>query len=146
MFWDVLRNIKKNKRGATIVEFAFAAPVILLLTFGFFEYCMVLFTQGVLHYSAQEATRYALVNFDSGNLDPAYLSAIKQDIKDKAKESLTLIDDSKISAIDVSVIANAADQTKTVGVNISYSYHLALPLLPQSNFTLRGSSESFLIQ
>ncbi len=146
MFKGLLRKIRKNPRGATALEFAFAAPIILFMTFGFFEFALILFTQGILHYSAGEATRYAMVNFDVGNLNADYITTVKQGIKSAAKDSFIMIDESKISNFDISVIVDPADQTKTVNVTIDYSYSMIMPLMPGSTFTMTGESKSFLVQ
>lgn len=146
MFLGLLAKIRKNSRGVAMVEFAFAAPVILFLTFGFFELALVLFTQGVLHYSAEQATRYAMVNFDAGNLDDAYIATVKLGIKNAAIESFVLVDDNKIQNFDISVIVDPSDQTKTVNVTIDYNYSMVMPLMPGTNFILTGSSKSFLVQ
>ncbi|MBL4767480.1 MAG: pilus assembly protein [Rhodobacteraceae bacterium] len=140
------KNIRKNTRGATMVEFAFAAPIILFMTFGFFEFALVLFTQGVLHYSAEQATRYAMVNFDVGNLEDDYITEVKQGIKGAAIDSFVLIDEAKIANFDVSVVVDPSDQTKTVNVTIDYNYSMIMPLMPGSSFIMTGSSKSFLVQ
>ena len=146
MLAGLLRKIRQSSQGATALEFAFAGPIIMLLTFGFFEFSMVLFTQGILSYSAEQATRYAMVNFEQDNLDEDYLTTIQLGIKNKARESFILIDNEKIEDIDVSVVADPADNTKTVSVTITYNYSMIMPFLDRSNFTLRGASESFLVQ
>ncbi len=141
-----LNKISKNNDGATMIEFAFAAPVIILLSFGFFQFCHILFTQAILDFSAAEATRYAMVNFDEGNIDDAYIYEIKLAIRTAAEESFTLIDNSKVTDFDVVVVTDPSDMTKTVGVTIQYNYALMIPFLPFSTIVLRGSSESFLVQ
>ncbi len=133
-------------RGATMVEFAFAGPVLLLLTFAFFEFSLMLFTQGVLHYSAEQATRFAMVNLEQNNLDPNYLAAAKVKIQDRAKQSFILIDQEKITNFNVDVIVDPDDNTKTVSITIDYNYTMIMPYLSQSTFTMTGKSESFLVQ
>lgn len=146
MFSRLLKKIRKSSRAATMIEFAFAAPIILFLTFGFLEFSLVLFTQGILHYSAEQATRYAMVNFDAGNLDDAYIAEVKLGIKSAAIESFVLIDESKIANFDISVVVDPADQTKTVNVTIDYNYSMIMPLLSGSTFIMTGTSKSFLVQ
>lgn len=143
---NLRKNLGKNTRGVAMIEFAFAAPIILLITFGFFEFSLVLFTQGVLHYSAEQATRYAMVNFDVGNLDDDYITEVKQGIKSAAIDSFILIDEDKIANFDINVVVDPSDQTKTVNVTIDYNYSMIMPLLSGSSFTLTGSSKSFLVQ
>lgn len=146
MFSRLLKKIRKSSRGVTAIEFAFAAPIILFVTFGFFEFALVLFTQGVLHYSAEQATRYAMVNFDAGNLDVDYITQVKLDIKNAARENFILIDEDNITNFDINVVVDLSDQTKTVNVNIDYDYSMIIPLMPESTFTISGTSKSFLVQ
>ncbi len=142
----ILNKLRKYDDGSAAVEFSLALPVIMLLTFGFFEFCLVLFTQGVLDSSAEEATRYAMVNFEQDNLDADYITGIKSDIKAVAKDSFIMIDESKISDFDVEVITNNSDATKTVSISIDYEYSLSMPFIDDLTFTMTGSSESFLVQ
>lgn len=146
MFTGLIKRIKKSSRGATALEFAFVAPVILLMTFGFFEFSMILFTQGILHHSAAEATRFAMVNFDAGNLSADYITSVKLRIKSAAVDNFILIDESKITNFDVSVVVDPADQTKTVNVTIDYNYSMIMPLMPGTSFNMKGESKSFLVQ
>ncbi|PHZ83545.1 TadE/TadG family type IV pilus assembly protein [Paremcibacter congregatus] len=146
MFTLPFKKLKKDTSGATMIEFAFAGPVLLLLTFGFFEFCRALFIQGVLNYSAEQATRYAMVNFEQNNVDQNYLDSVAIQIKNHARDSFILIDENKITDFDVTVAVNPGDMTKTVSIAIDYNYSMIMPLVPQSTFTLTGKSESFLIQ
>jgi len=146
MFYKMFKKIRHDARGATMVEFAFAAPVLLILTFGFFEFSRVLFTQGILHYSAAEATRYAMVNFDPNVLDEDYIAEVKLGIKGVVSDNFILIDETKISRLDVDVTVNPGDATKTVSITIEYDYSMIMPIIPQANFTLVGNSQSFLVQ
>ncbi len=146
MLSGLLKKFTKNSRGTTMIEFAFAAPIILMLTFGFFEFVLIVFTQSILHYSAEQATRYAMVNFDAGNLEESYLATVKSEIQGVAQDSFILIHEEKIENIDVSVIVDPSDQTKTVSVTINYNYSMIMPLLPNSTFLMSGKSESFLVQ
>lgn len=146
MSYGILQKIGKDSRGATMVEFAFAAPFIFLLTFGFFEFSRILYTQAILKYASQEATRYATVSFDEGNLDPDYLQQIKLEIKDVATEKMIMLDPTKISRFDVNVEVNPSDMTKVVSVVIDYDFSLVIPVLSNTHFVFHGESESFLVQ
>lgn len=143
---NLLKRLRKNDEGATAVEFAFIVPIVFLFMFGFFEFCLVLFTQGVLHFSAEEATRYAMVNFEQDNVAEEYIASIRDDIEAVARSKFVMISDEKISNFDVSVITNPSDMTKTVDITIDYSYTMSMPFIEHTTFTLRGESKSFLVQ
>lgn len=145
MFITNIKSIFNNERGTAAIEFSFAMPVLLLLLFGMFEFCRVVFTQGILSYSAEQGTRFAMVNFDHDNIDADYIAAIKSEIEEKSRDSFILISDENISDFDIEVVTNI-DNTSIVNITIGYNYQMSMPLIPNSDFTLTGKSESFLVQ
>jgi Flp pilus assembly protein TadG len=57
------QNQRRNRRrAASLVEFAFVAPIFFLLLMGFFEYARFLFTMQLVNNAAREGARYAVVN------------------------------------------------------------------------------------
>jgi Flp pilus assembly protein TadG len=50
------------RRGASLVEFAFVAPVLFMLVMGVLEYSRFLFTIQLVNNAAREGARYAAVN------------------------------------------------------------------------------------
>lgn len=50
-----------SRRGATAVEFAMTAPILLLVTFGTFELCRMSLLRNMAQDAAYEACRFALV-------------------------------------------------------------------------------------
>ena len=65
----MILSIRQNhrRRAASIVEFAFVAPVMLLLLMGVFEYGRFLFTLQMVNNAAREGARYAAVNITTDN-------------------------------------------------------------------------------
>ena len=58
-----IRSQQRNRRpAASLVEFAFVVPVMLLLLMGVFEYARYLFTLQLVNNAAREGARYAVVN------------------------------------------------------------------------------------
>ena len=57
MTWSKLKSLSKNIRGVTIIEFAFAAPALLLLLFGFFDFGYRAYALSVLQGEVQKAGR-----------------------------------------------------------------------------------------
>jgi Flp pilus assembly protein TadG len=56
-----LRNIWREQRGTTAVEFAIVSPVFIAMILGLLALCVCLFLVGSLHYSVEEAARCASV-------------------------------------------------------------------------------------
>jgi len=58
----------KQRRGASIVEFAFIVPIFILMLFSFFEYGRLFFARNVMDAAVREGARFAVVNGDSGTV------------------------------------------------------------------------------
>lgn len=146
MLIDILKKIKNSSQGSTAIEFAFVLPIMIIFSFGFFEVCRIVYTQAIVSYSAEQATRYAMVNFQQSNVDPTYEDSVKVDIESFAYESLNLINTANISDFTVAVATDPATGTRSVSVNIDYDFTINIPMITAMNFTLSGQSDSFLIR
>jgi Flp pilus assembly protein TadG len=122
------------RSGATAVEFGAIAPVFLVVLLGILEIGRVLFTQGVLYFSAEETTRYATVNFD----------ATTQELQTVAESKFLMIDPERISQFNVSSVLNTDDQTRLVTVEIAYDFETLTPI-GLGPLTLVGHSRGFIV-
>jgi Flp pilus assembly protein TadG len=61
--WMQLRRKSKRQKGASVVEFAIALPLLLLLLFGFIEFAAILYNQQVLTNASREGARAAISPF-----------------------------------------------------------------------------------
>lgn len=57
-----LARLGADERGAYAVEFALVAPLLIGLLFGIFEFGRALWTQGILDYAVEQASRCASIN------------------------------------------------------------------------------------
>lgn len=130
-----LRRLRDDCRGVSVVEFALLAPVFLGMVIGVIELGRAAYTQGVVSFAAEEATRYAVVNY-----------AISEDeVRDLTESCLLGIDPSRINAIVVTGPINPADNTRTISVEVSYDFQFLLPLMPDGVIPITGASRGFLI-
>lgn len=58
----VCGSYRKNRRGASVVEFAIVAPVFFLLVFGMIEYGRMVMVQQVITNAAREGARQAVLD------------------------------------------------------------------------------------
>lgn len=123
-----------GEEGAAAVEFAFAVPTVLAALYGIIEFGRVLFVQGFLIFAAEEASRFATVNYD----------ATVEEIEAEAVDRLMLIGPGNIAAFNVQSTLNPIDQTKLVSVEIKYDYTPFFPM-PWKGMTLSGSSSGFIV-
>lgn len=91
----VCRLYRKNRRGASVVEFALVAPVFFILVFGMIEYGRMVMVQQVLTNATREGARRAV-------LDNADTEDVKQQVVDylhssaitaAVKEDVTVLPD-----------------------------------------------------
>jgi Flp pilus assembly protein TadG len=129
-----LRRIGVDSSGSQVVELALTLPVLLTLIYGVMECGRVMFTHAALNFAAEEATRYATVNYD----------ASISDIKNIANDRLIVIDPAGITHIDVTSELDTDDQTRLVNVKIAYAFQPILPIA-WGSFSLTGHSRGFLI-
>ncbi len=75
-------NIVSNTKGATAIEFAIAAPVLFMFTFGILETSTVMFAKGVLESSVSSASRMGKTGFVAEGMSRE--EYIQQMVKQKA--------------------------------------------------------------
>lgn len=127
--------IKGDCQGIAAVEFALVAPAFLALFFGIIELGRAAYTQGVVTFAAEEATRYAVVNYNIS----------EQEVIDLTEDCLLGVNRDRINAIVVTGPINPADNTRTISVEVSYNFEFLMPFLPEETVTISGNSRGFLI-
>ncbi len=123
-----------GERGNALVGFALILPALMTLFYGIVEFSRVLFTQGILLLAAEEATRFAVVNYN----------ATEAQIQEVAEDRFIMIDAGKISSFNVSSTLDATDQTKDVTVEITYAFEPIMPIL-WTSISLVGHSRGFIV-
>ena len=131
----LLRQLVRDRSGVSAVEIALLAPVFFALVVGVIEFGRVAYTQGVISFAAEEATRFALVNY----------SIEEDDVRDIAEACLLGIDPERINAIIVTGPIDPVDNTRTISVEVSYNFEFLLPYMPDGVVPISGTSRGFLI-
>lgn len=130
-----LRQLVDDCRGVSAVEFALLAPAFLGMVIGVIELGRAAYTQGVVSFAAEEATRHAVVNY----------AISEQEVRNLTEDCLLGIDPSRIDAIVVTGPINPADNTRTISVEVSYNFEFLLPFMPATAIPISGTSRGFLI-
>jgi Flp pilus assembly pilin Flp len=58
----ILPRFARHERGATAAEFALILPALLFLTLGVINISLMLFATASLHYAAEDAARWCMIN------------------------------------------------------------------------------------
>jgi hypothetical protein len=139
MAWDRagagLRRLAGDCRGVSAVEFGLLAPVFFAMVIGAIEFGRAAYTQGVVSFAAEEATRYAVVNYNIS----------EDEVRDLTADCLLGVDPDRINAIVVTGPIDPVDNTRTISVEVSYDFQFLLPMMPESVIPISGSSRGFLI-
>jgi Flp pilus assembly protein TadG len=136
-----------SRAGSTAVEFAVGLPIFLSMLFGVMEGGRALFTQAVLFYAAQEATRWAVVNprdVDGGET----LADYEARIKTYAQSKIILISSNKTVAIPTTSPEDPIDNTRTITVTVNYQFDWMMPFVSAATgpITLTANSSGFLAE
>ncbi len=135
-----LARFTKDEDGAMAVEFALVLPIYLMVITMIIEFSLLTYAQAVVFYSAEQATRFAVVNFN----------ATVEDIQLEARANLLGVDTSNLTAIVVTAPTDVSDNTKLVSVTVQYKYTPILPISKLFNLdndgtiNLAGNSSGFI--
>ena len=111
-----LLRLLSCRRGATIVEFAFVAPVFLAMIFGVIDIARATWTFGSLNYAAERAARYASIHTSDSN--PIAASTVQT-------YALNAYYGESLSGNPFTYSATGCGNTVTA----TYNYSLAIPLV-----------------
>jgi len=62
-----LRRLRRSDAGSSAVEFAMVAPFLITMLFGIFEFGRALWTQSMLDFAVEQASRCATINTTTCN-------------------------------------------------------------------------------
>jgi Flp pilus assembly protein TadG len=130
-----------SQAGSTAVEFALGLPVFLALLFGTMEGGRAIFTQSVLFYAAEEATRWAIVNTQD-EAGGETLVQYQNRIETYAKDQLILISPNQTSAAVATAPTNPVDNTRTISITVNYNFSFMLPYIGAAAGPIQMSATS----
>jgi Flp pilus assembly protein TadG len=112
-----IRRFLCERRGTAMIEFAFVAPVLFMLTIGTIDVGRLVWSASMLHHMAREATRYASVHGAEAN-NPVDAS----DIETYVKNRLIGISGSEVTVSTTWTPNNSAGGTVNVQLDYTYSF------------------------
>ena len=137
----------RAESGASAIEFALVAPILLAMIFGIMDSGRAVFTQAVIHFAAQEAARWAVVHppASTSATDIAlHEAAIEQEVEDH----LILISPNNVATVTAIAAPDPATNTRTISINVSYNFEWMLPYIDQGfgPIVLTATSSGFLAE
>lgn len=141
-------NRLEYQRGATTVEFAISAMLLIAVLFGIMQCSLLLYTYHTVSNAARQATRWAIVR--GSDCIASTCPASASDVKTYVLTQVPLLDSSKVSVATtwsssgtctVQSSAGPAGPGCTVSVQVSYPFQLSIPLIPIAGITLSSTSQ-----
>lgn len=123
------RSFFKCLRGATAVEFALIAPILLTFLLGVIEASRAMWIKSSMQYAVEETTRFAMVNTGATTA---------------ALESLAL---AKVPGLSVApdiaftAVSSSSGGKNYMTVSASYDFNTVVPLVNVLSITLTASSK-----
>lgn len=90
MIVNLLQRIRKDNRGAAVVEMAFALPVLIVIMIGLLQFAIVLQANGAIRHGIGEGLRLAKVN--SGISDADVFAEVEASIQGIDSTNITFKD------------------------------------------------------
>jgi len=127
---NLLRRLKKNDRGASLIEFAIVAPLLIVLFMGIIEFGWVYNGYITLNGATREGARIASI-YKAMPGDPDYTNYIIDEVMKHETNTL------EITNIRVTSVEVGASAYRTNGVRVEadgrISLLLGIPLIPIPN-------------
>jgi Flp pilus assembly protein TadG len=128
------RSLMSDQRGAAVVEFALAIPVLIVGLMSVMHIGMLYHANSGIRELTSWAGRTAIIEYQSA-AHPTD-AAFKARIVDRVRTGGYGMDASRLQAA-VAVATNATDGWRSVTITLSYPFRINIPLLPAVTVNLR---------
>lgn len=121
-------RLARSAKGATAVEFAFAAPVLIMLMVGILQVAVALHAAGGVRHAIGEGVRFAKV----------HRLATEAEVEAQVRRNFTGVDQAKLRSLTVER-GVTADGAPFARISISYEPQIVIPFLPPRTVRLEES-------
>lgn len=137
-----LKKLAADNGGATLVEFAFALPVLIMIMIGTLQFALVMQASGAMRHGIGEGLRYAKVNGVDDPDDPVEVAALKAKVEEVARDALTGINLSNIKSLEFS---RGTDNGAEYGrIDMEYEMETVIPFTPGGKIDMNESRTVYL--
>jgi Flp pilus assembly protein TadG len=157
------KSLASGEAGGTLVEFAVALSVLLMVVFGIMDCSRALYFDHYVRYSAEEAVRYAMVRGSTWNNSPCTTTQTESCTATSANVTSLVKSITPIGNIaNLNVATTWTGKTPTgsdcssanvnnspgcvVQVQVSYNFGFVLPFLPKRALALNSTSAAAIAQ
>jgi Flp pilus assembly protein TadG len=108
---------RRLERGSNLVEFAFIAPVLLLILLAILDFGRAVYAYSVVASAAREGARYGIIHRD----DAAAIECA-------ARDTAVALDPNQLSIL----VTLPTEEQSTVEVEVTYAFKLITPLVAEA--------------
>jgi Flp pilus assembly protein TadG len=141
------RNWLRREDGSTLIEFAVTLPTLFALIFVFIEFCMLFYTYEMISEAARQGTRYAMVR---GASCPSTATPTCEVNAAAVNTYVSGLKWPNVGGGTVTPNTTYPDGDEAAGhhvqVQVTYTYHVVLPFVPNKSFSLSSTSKVTIIQ
>lgn len=143
--FDILRDILRQQRASTLVEFALLAPAFLMLLIGALQVGLQIQNYNSVRNLAADGSRFAVVQYQKGvKVDP---SVIETWIRSRATGGIYNLNTDRLDVTVTQPLAGSQIAgTKQMDINIGYAAPNYVPQIIGSALNLSYSRPVFLMQ
>lgn len=127
--YKLLSRFSRDKRGASALEFALAAPVTLGLFFGILQFGVVLQSRGAIRSAISDIARTTSVEFLNSSSQPLSSDQIKGLIINRAISAPYLMKEANLD-VTVTQVTEEIAGTVEFEVTASYSVPMSMSFIP----------------
>ena len=142
-----LRRTRSRESGQSLVEFALTFSILMTFIFALIEICLAFYSNGMISESAREGTRYAIVR-GSTCLNSSQVSCTTSVAG--IRSYVLGLGLPNLAGGTMTVTPSFPDINQNPGsrvkVDITYSFPIRLPLVPQQSLSFDSYSVMYIIQ
>lgn len=127
---SLVARLRRCRRGTAAIEFAFVAPVFLIMVMGIFEMGRAMWIKATMQYALEETARYAIVNASASTATLESYAA--------AKISGIFINS---GAVTVSASTSISGGVTYMLITASYPFNTLVPIVKLPSVTLQARSQ-----
>jgi Flp pilus assembly protein TadG len=127
------RSLRADARGSTLVELAFALPVLIILMMGVLQLGLILWASGGVQHGVGEGIRYAKI----------YRTASTSDVEKVVRANFSGVNSAAVRSVSVSRAKDTQNREYAV-VAVTYEPQLVIPFVPNKLVTMVESKRAYL--
>jgi len=142
------RSRLRGEGGGALIEMAFSIPIMMLITVGLVELCMMFYTHAYISELAREGSRYAMLHGPTCLTAPSATSCMATAANVNAYVSAINLPNLGGGTMTPATTYGASGDVAggTVVVTVTYTFPFNVPFVPSKTVTMSSASTMTIVQ